>query len=275
MFAAATVDLCVGADGPDPGLIEAAKALSHSLIKLSETFEPTVHWLPRPAARLATRASAHLKDLLLTKVVRRRLSPSTEGADLLGVLPPEMPAAQAVEVLRIVLMASPGSPAVASAWALLHLAAHPAPIALSDDGQTVAFVKEVLRLHPPSWLLARHTLSTMDLGRYVVPVGTTILIPVYHVHRDPRWWQTPSEFDSARWHETPAPHAPHAYLPFGAGRNHCPGSHLAMAQLTAFTQTMARGYRLTLPLAKTVVADPRGLLFPARLQGQWDRLPLT
>lgn len=269
---AANVDFCAG---PDRELAEAAETLFGTLIRFSSTNEPQVRWLPRPAARLASRASDHLRDLLLERVSRRRQAPDPAAGNLLGALPAEMPAEEAAEMLRVVLMASPGSPGAAAAWALLRLAERPdlATLAGSDTSYAAAFAKEVLRLHPPTWLLVRHVVSTMEVAGHMLPPGTDILISAYHLQRDARWWERPAAFDPSRWLQAASPHKPHAYLPFGAGRNTCPGGHLAMAQLTALIQTFAAGYLLDLPPLEEVAAEAGPLLLPAGLRGRWDPRP--
>ncbi|WP_020518727.1 cytochrome P450 [Catelliglobosispora koreensis] len=257
MCAEAAVDLCAGADGVDDELADATLALQQQLVQGSVVAEPRVRWLPRPVARRTARASAELTRKLAAVLQRRRAAgysgPPRDLADAI-----ELPVTDAAETLRAVLMASPGSPGAAVAWAMLRLAERPA---VDAD----AYAKEVLRMHPPTWLLVRHVLRPMAVAGHILSPGTEVLIPVYHVHRDPRWWQRPGEFDPARW-SRPVPHSPHAYLAFGSGPRLCPGGHLAMAQLAAAIHAFA-GYKLSLTGG---TPEPSALLVPAGLSGSWS-----
>ena len=46
-------------------------------------------------------------------------------------------------------------------------------------------VREVMRLYPPAWGIAREALSDCEIGGYHVPRGTQIFLIQYLVHRDP------------------------------------------------------------------------------------------
>jgi cytochrome P450 len=55
------------------------------------------------------------------------------------------------------------------------------------------------------------------------------LIPYWLLHRNPRWWSNPGEFDPSRFLED-AKTDPLTYLPFGVGRHVCIGAQLAMSE---------------------------------------------
>lgn len=132
-----------------------------------------------------------------------------------------------------------------------------------------AVVKETLRLHPPQWLLARTAMQATQLGGFDVAPETTVLTCPYLLHRDERWWERLEEFAPERWLSTTRPHAPRAYLPFGAGPRFCPGSLLGSVQLVTLAALVARDYRLELPRLADVETAADSLLTPARLTGTW------
>ena len=59
---------------------------------------------------------------------------------------------------------------------------------------TQQVVNEALRLYPPGWVLSRRTIEADVLGGYPMPAGTNVLLPLYLVHRHPRFWKDPDAF---------------------------------------------------------------------------------
>jgi enediyne biosynthesis protein E7 len=106
-------------------------------------------------------------------------------------------------------------------------------------------VNEALRLYPPGWLLSRRTVDADVLGGYPVPPGTNVLLPLYLLHRHPRYWKNPEAFDPARFapeHEAERPRF--AYMPFAAGPRHCIGETFALYEMLVHLYKVARRYRL-------------------------------
>ena len=190
-----------------------------------------------------------------------------------------------VSVLRTIMFASHGVPGTAVAWIAILLAEHPAAassVAEETAGLslgrtdivealpfTTAVVRETLRLYPPQWLLTRTASAPTAVGGYRIPAGCEVLICPYLIHRDPRWWDRPEQFEPSRWLGREQPHARYAYLPFGAGPRICPGSQLAIAHLTVLTALLARDYDLRLPRLANMPMSSEGLLVPEALFGGW------
>ncbi|MGH3659154.1 MAG: cytochrome P450, partial [Micromonosporaceae bacterium] len=290
----AIVDFCIGG-AADPAaqavLCTAADDLFSSALRALVSGEGRVGWLPRPAAREASAANQRLLDLL-DELVRDRYAadPPAEPRDLLDVLVADGGsvdlASRAVLVLRTIMFASHGVPGAAFSWIALLLAEHPgiaAKVASEASGTaltdvsatslpyTTAVVKEALRLQPPQWLITRTSTRPMEVGGYELPAGTEVLVCPYLMHRDPRCWDDPDQFDPQRWLGPDQPHARHAYIPFGAGPRVCPGSRLAMVQVTLATAMLARDYRLEMPSRAAVRASSNGLLLPIDLTGSWHQ----
>jgi cytochrome P450 len=113
-----------------------------------------------------------------------------------------------------------------------------------------------------------------------VPSHTAVLFSPYLLHHDPRWWDRPDHFDPQRWLDTRPPHAPYAYLPFGAGPRVCLGLHLGQLLLVRTAAHIATAFDLHLirqppavpPKLATLLA-PTGLtcaLTPRGLQNKLD-----
>jgi cytochrome P450 len=289
----AIVDFGVGAE-PDRATLDTLYAAADELFQTAFQAlvggEGRVRWARRPMARAAVTANERLLALLADLVARRRsATPHTPPRDLLDALLAQPEAAEptrlVVSVLRTIMFASHGVPGTAVAWIALLLAEHPSVAASVADETaeltpgragaadalpyTTAVVREALRLYPPQWLLTRTARTPHEIAGHRVPVGCEVLICPYLVHRDPRWWDRPEQFDPSRWLGRTQPHARHAYLPFGAGPRVCPGAHLAMAHLTMLTALLAGDYDLRLPRLADVPMSSEGLLAPVALPGGW------
>jgi enediyne biosynthesis protein E7 len=112
-------------------------------------------------------------------------------------------------------------------------------------GYTQQVINEALRLYPPGWLLSRRTIEPDVLGGYPVPAGTNVLLPLYLLHRHPRFWKDPESFWPERFapeHEAERPRF--AYMPFAAGPRHCIGETFALYEMLVHLYKVARRYRL-------------------------------
>lgn len=110
---------------------------------------------------------------------------------------------------------------------------------------TSQVVNEALRLYPPGWLLSRRTVAADVLGGFEVAAGTNVLLPLYLLHRHPRYWQDPDRFWPERFapeHEAERPRF--AYMPFAAGPRHCIGETFALYEMLVHLYAVARRYRL-------------------------------
>jgi enediyne biosynthesis protein E7 len=110
---------------------------------------------------------------------------------------------------------------------------------------TSQVVNEALRLYPPGWLLSRRTIGADVLGGFEVPAGTNVLLPLYLLHRHPRYWKEPDRFWPERFapeHEAERPRF--AYMPFAAGPRHCIGETFALYEMLMHLYKVARRYRL-------------------------------
>ncbi|KAL6321056.1 hypothetical protein AAG906_012041 [Vitis piasezkii] len=91
-----------------------------------------------------------------------------------------------------------------------------------------AVIKEVLRLHPPGpFLVPRRTREPCVLRGYTIPSGTQVLVNAWAIHRDPEFWDSPSEFQPERFlsRNLKCDYSGNdfRYLPFGSGRRICAG----------------------------------------------------
>lgn len=134
----------------------------------------------------------------------------------------------AVEEIRVALSAGYDTTAHTLAWLLWHLAG--APDWRTPEGFS-SVLDEVLRLYPSGWIGSRVAYRDTEAAGVAIAAGTLVMYSPYLTHHDPVLWPDPYAFRPERFTngERPA----WGFLPFGAGRRTCLGSHLARAILRA------------------------------------------
>ncbi|KAK4802555.1 hypothetical protein SAY86_000758 [Trapa natans] len=115
-----------------------------------------------------------------------------------------------------------------------------------------AVVKEVLRLHPPGPLLSWARLSTEDttVDGHHVPAGTTAMVNMWAICRDPLVWDDPLAFKPERFLAGSVADVEFSVLgsdlrlaPFGAGKRSCPGKALALTSVTYFVASLLHEFK--------------------------------
>jgi cytochrome P450 len=208
-------------------------------------------------------------------VEARRADPSTEP-DVLAcmvVAQPALRTEEIVEELMSLLMAAQEPPSIALTWLLDRLGREPdlveGYVAEPQGTFADAVVRETLRLQPPASGVLRRLLEPMRAGGWLLPAGATVLVPSSLIHRDPRTFASPDEFQVERWPAGKDPGGP--YFPFGGGARRCVGEPLAHAEIETVVPAVLEQVRLA-PLAPepermvqraTVLVPQRSLLVRA------------
>jgi cytochrome P450 len=135
------------------------------------------------------------------------------------------------------------------AFALYELGYRPdlqARIAAGDTECLEQVLKETLRLYPAVHLIARTALRDVELGPYLVRRGEEVVVPLYVMHRSPRLFPRPDDFEPERWAGSPEqpPCHRHAHLPFSTGPRVCAGQAVANVELRAAVSEVLRHFRL-------------------------------
>ncbi|KAL3491326.1 cytochrome P450 [Aspergillus germanicus] len=111
-------------------------------------------------------------------------------------------------------------------------------------------INESLRLCPPTPSgLPRETGSqgAIIAGTYIPP-RSTVSVPVYTVHRDPRNFQDPEQFIPKRWSSRPdLIIRREAFVPFSIGPYSCVGKPFAMMELRLLLATIVKNFNLEFP----------------------------
>ncbi|KAF7815923.1 Cytochrome P450 71D11 [Senna tora] len=98
-----------------------------------------------------------------------------------------------------------------------------------------AVIKETLRLHPPPPLMApRESTQTCEINGYTIPSGTQLLVNVWAIGRDPKYWGTSAEeFLPERFLNSPIDYKGFnfEFIPFGSGKRVCLGMSFGVASV--------------------------------------------
>jgi cytochrome P450 family 4 subfamily V len=107
--------------------------------------------------------------------------------------------------------------------------------------------KEAMRLFPPVPVHFRQAIKEIDLGHgRIVPAGANIVMPIYNIHRDPKNFPDPENFDPDRFSpQNSVGRHPYAYIPFGTGRRMCVGHVFATMEAKTILSTVLRRYCIT------------------------------
>uniref|UniRef100_A0A8D9B8W9 Probable cytochrome P450 4ac3 n=2 Tax=Cacopsylla melanoneura TaxID=428564 RepID=A0A8D9B8W9_9HEMI len=94
-------------------------------------------------------------------------------------------------------------------------------------------------------MVARNVVKEMECGGYTVPTGATLVVFIFGIHRDPKYWPNPNQFDPDRFLPSASDQRnPNAYLPFSLGPRNCIGYKYAMLYLQTTLSTILKRYRI-------------------------------
>jgi cytochrome P450 len=128
---------------------------------------------------------------------------------------------------------------------------------------TERVVLESMRLYPPVWATTRQALQDCEIGGYPIAAGTNVFMSQWVMHRDPRYFDNPEEFEPDRWADDLAKRLPtYAYFPFGGGSRVCIGKSFAMMEAVLVVATIAQKFQLTLVPEHPIVLQPSITLSP-------------
>ncbi|MBA0763265.1 hypothetical protein Gotri_012744 [Gossypium trilobum] len=197
-------------------------------------------------------------------IQQHKLQPETTNHDFVHVLlsltgPDRLSDNDMIAVLWEMIFRGTDTVAVLIEWILARMVLHPeiqsrvqaeldevvgkSRALMESDIQSMVYlqavVKEVLRLHPPGPLLswARLAITDATIDGYHVPAGTTAMVNMWAITRDPEIWVDPLKFmperfvskDSSTDVEFSVLGSDLRLAPFGSGRRTCPGKTLGLA----------------------------------------------
>lgn len=240
--------------GDENALVEAVLAIEDDLAADMFKIHPDWPWVRRDKKRKMTKA----RQIMLL-VVERSMGKATSSSLLSSLQTLKLTPQEITDEILLLLLAGHHTTGSAAAWLLYHLATNPAlcdEIAgearrVCDAGGEVradqlpsattslSAVYETLRLYPSAYWLSREAKRSVEFAGMRFRRGTSFIMSAWHLHRDPRYWQSPEQFDIHRAH-TKNP----AFIPFGAGPRACVGMGLGVLEL----QLLALEFSATLEM---------------------------
>jgi cytochrome P450 len=122
---------------------------------------------------------------------------------------------------------------------------------------------ESMRLYPPAYAMGRESVEECMIGGYQIPARSTVIMSQYVMHRDPRYFDRPDEFDPDRWRDGLSKRLPkYVYFPFGAGPRVCIGNSFAMLEAMLVVATVVPRFQFSLAAGAPVVPWPSVTLRP-------------
>jgi cytochrome P450 len=249
---------------------------------------PILRHLPVPALMRVKRAVREL-DEIVNRIIRQRRASRQDTGDLLSMLMAArdedgsgMTDRQLRDEVLTFLLAGHETTAVSLSWTWYLLSQHPEveqklreELSQALGGRTPQLedlprlpyidkvVKESMRLYPPAWSLARTVVKEIELAGYRLPVGANVVMSQWILHRDPRFFEQPEQFNPDRWTAEAAQHLPKfAYFPFGGGPRLCIGASFAMMEANLLLAAIAQRFQLRLVPGHPVAALPSITLRP-------------
>jgi len=110
----------------------------------------------------------------------------------------------------------------------------------------VQVINETMRLYPTVIsFTTRIATQTVKVNDWIIPKGVTVVYNAWLMHRDPKLWPNPEQFDTSRFSDDAEIH-PCAFAPFGLGERRCLGYQLAMMEMKMICCDILVRYRLKL-----------------------------
>lgn len=107
---------------------------------------------------------------------------------------------------------------------------------------TNAVLNEAMRLYPPAWITDRQNVEDDIIVDYSIKKGTLIGVSFYELHRNPKYWENPEQFDPERFLGERKKQSMQYFYPFGAGPRMCIGSGFAIYEMCLTLSQIVKKY---------------------------------
>jgi cytochrome P450 len=246
--------------------------------------------LPLPSNRQAAQARK-LLDTVIYRIIQERRVSGVDKGDLLSMLLTArdedgdgsgMSDQQLRDEAMTIFLAGHETTAMLLTWTWYVLSQHSAVEArlhaeldtvLTGRLPTVADIPrlpytrmvlaETMRLYPPAWIIGRRAIASYEVGGYVIPAKSIVVLSPYITQHDARFFSAPEVFDPQRWTpEAEAARPKFAYFPFGGGARQCIGEGFAWMEGSVALATLAQQWRMRLVPGHSVALKPLLTLRP-------------
>jgi cytochrome P450 len=235
--------------GDESMLVEAVHMVEDDLADSMFKIVPDLPWV-----RKRKKERLQQGRQMMSLVINRARTKAAESSLLRALQTLNLSDEELNDEILLLFLAGHHTSGTAAAWLLYHLAtnenlcnavAHEAQSVSDDTGEirpellknaslSLAAARETLRLYPSAYWLSREAMRPVELAGKKFKRGTSFLMSPWHMHRDPRYWDRPDEFDITRPHmKNPA------YIPFGAGPRACVGMGVGLLELQLLALEMS------------------------------------
>lgn len=257
--------------------------LFDSLLKPSSDI---LYHLPLPSTLRFKKARGRI-DQTIFRMISERRGRAEDRGDLLSMLMAaqdsegdggRMTDLQVRDEAMTLFLAGHETTATALSWAWYLLANHPEVERLlhqevdtalggrlpnAEDLAALPYTRnvmtETMRCYPPAWIFGREAIEDVEVGGYLINKGTTALVSQWVVHRDPRFYTDPHNFEPGRWSaDLKAKNPLFAYFPFGGGTRICIGESFAWMEGILLLAVIAQRWRPR--MVSTEAAKPQPLV---------------
>ncbi len=143
------------------------------------------------------------------------------------------------DLIMTLLLAGHETTATALAWAFERMLRHPSVLARAlqgDDEYLDAVVRETLRVRPVIPAVLRQLQEPLELGRWRLGAGVTVMPAISLMHSDPSAFAEPESFRPERFLEGES--STYSWIPFGGGRRRCLGAAFASFEMRVVLRTI-------------------------------------
>ena len=244
---------------------------SNQQMLIKEMRQPYLVWWYRLSGKIKhhLELSGRARDLLET-IIAQRMHQESEKNDLLDMLlqaryedGTSMSMKQLIDEVLILFTAGHETTANVLSFTLFLLAKNPKAQATAfaevaeldlehglvmDNLRNLNYIKqcveEGMRLYPPAYYIDRECIAEDEIDGYAIPKNSMLLLAIYELHRDPRFWEAPYEFVPERFHPENKGSFSDYYFPFGAGPRMCVGNNFAMNEMILTIAHIVKSYEL-------------------------------
>nr|XP_012139372.1 PREDICTED: cytochrome P450 4c3-like isoform X2 [Megachile rotundata] len=107
-----------------------------------------------------------------------------------------------------------------------------------------ACIKECWRIYPVVPLIARQIYHPITILGHNIPIGSTVVVNSFLLHRDPRYFPDPDAYKPERFLPNGLKYPSYAFLPFSAGSRNCIGSKYAIMMVKVLSLFVLKNFHV-------------------------------
>lgn len=210
-------------------------------------------------------------DAIIRGIIEERIASQNEVNDLLNMLLETryedtgkgMSVEQLIDEIKILFIAGHETTANALTFTLQLLGSHldvqqkvfEEILKVESESENVveqlqkmtyinAVLNESMRLYPPAWITDRQNVEDDVLGKFTIKKDTLIGVSFYELHRNPKYWDNPDQFNPNRFLGEQKKHSMQYFYPFGAGPRMCIGAGFAIYEMCLAICHIIKKYKI-------------------------------